>query len=110
MKSGTWAEGSHDRHYSEGEGALRSREGVLCWALIDGRGAVRMEGAGFGFLVEALRGLTATDGDSPPWATSPRVGRAPACYGLRPELHRAHSERTVQHWRSSPAIRLVTKP
>jgi hypothetical protein len=39
----------------------RSREGVLRWSLVDGRGAVRIEGAGFACLVEALRGLTATD-------------------------------------------------
>jgi hypothetical protein len=39
----------------------RSREGVLLWSLVDGRGAVRIEGAGFACLVEALRGLTPTD-------------------------------------------------
>ena len=46
-----------------GERAMeaRSREGVLCWLLVDGGGAVRMKGAGFGCLVEALRDLTASD-------------------------------------------------
>src|SRR5262245_39280319 len=39
----------------------RSREGVLCWSLVDGRGAVHMEGAGFACLLETVRDLTASN-------------------------------------------------